>query len=242
VNRFSIGVGTASLALLATACSSAPPAAATTAAAPATSVSAYASAGAVVGTAARTPTAAASATSSAPTASPAATSTAPTARTATSVRAGRYAVGDSVMLGARSALRSRGFAVNATESRQFSAAVSILRSRKAAGTLPRNVIVHLGTNGYISLADCKAVINVAGSARRVFLVNNRVPRVWQAANNRTLRTCDASFAAGRALVVDWYRHSQGRGGWLYSDGFHLTPTGRTAYASFVDAAVDRNRL
>lgn len=224
MNRIALGAATASLALLVSACSSAPPASAapTATATPSPSVSAYASAGSLVGSASLAPSAPAATTSTA--------------------RAGRYAVGDSVMLGARTGLRTRGFVVNATESRQFATAVSIIRNRKAAGTLPRQVIVHLGTNGYIALSDCKAIVSAAGTGRRVFLVNNRVPRVWQGANNRTLRSCDAAFAPIRAMVVDWYGYSKGRSSWLYSDGIHLTPTGRTAYANFIDAAVDRYGL
>ncbi len=239
MNRIALGAATASLALLVSACSSASPASArpsATSAAPG-STSAYAAAGALVGSAT------AAATPSLSTATAAATPTA--ARTAAPTalaRAGRYAVGDSVMLGAKTRLQSRGFVVNATESRQFATAVSIIRNRKAAGTLPRQVIIHLGTNGYIALSDCKAIVSAAGTGRRVFLVNNRVPRVWQNANNRTLRACDAAFAPVRAMVVDWYGYSKGRSSWLYSDGLHLPPTGRTAYANFVDAAVDRYGL
>ena len=233
MNRIALGAATASLALLVSACSSAPPASAapTATATPSPSVSAYASAGSLVGSASLAPSAPAATRSTARTAAPTALA-----------RAGRYAVGDSVMLGARTGLRTRGFVVNATESRQFATAVSIIRNRKAAGTLPRQVIVHLGTNGYIALSDCKAIVSAAGTGRRVFLVNNRVPRVWQGANNRTLRSCDAAFAPIRAMVVDWYGYSKGRSSWLYSDGIHLTPTGRTAYANFIDAAVDRYGL
>ena len=233
MNRIALGAATASLALLVSACSSAPPASAapTATATPSPSVSAYASAGSLVGSASLAPSAPAATRSTARAAAPTALA-----------RAGRYAVGDSVMLGARTRLQTRGFVVNATESRQFATAVSIIRNRKAAGTLPRQVIVHLGTNGYIALSDCKAIVSAAGTGRRVFLVNNRVPRVWQGANNRTLRSCDAAFAPIRAMVVDWYGYSKGRSSWLYSDGIHLTPTGRTAYANFIDAAVDRYGL
>ena len=50
--------------------------------------------------------------------------TAPAAQAVTVIPTGRYAIGDSVMLGAKPNLASRGFVVNATESRQFSAALS----------------------------------------------------------------------------------------------------------------------
>ena len=153
--------------------------------------------------------------------------------------AGRYALGDSVMLGSRSRLEARGFRVSASVSRQFSAAPALLRARIAAGWLPRNVVVHLGTNGTIRLADCKAVVVIAGPARRVFLVTDRVPRTWMAPNNRVLRSCDAAFAAGRVVLVDWATYSAGHRTWFATDGFHPSTTGRFYYTMLIDTAVDK---
>lgn len=153
---------------------------------------------------------------------------------------GRWALGDSVMLGAKTNLANRGFIVNAKTSRQFGTAVPLVRER--LGWLPRNVVIHLGTNGYITLSDCKRVVSLAGAGRKVFLVTTKAPRVWQSANNRTLRACDAAFAANRVMLIDWYRAAYGKSSWVYSDGIHLTPTGRTAYAALIDGAVDRYGL
>jgi hypothetical protein len=158
------------------------------------------------------------------------------------VRAGRYAIGDSVMLGAKANLTARSFRVNATVSRQFGSAKSLVAAGVRAGTLPRNVVIHLGTNGTISAADCRTIVRTAGTSRRVFFVTVKVPRSWMASNNRTLRSCDASFAAGRVVLIDWARASSGRSSWFYRDGYHLTGTGRSAYAALVDSVVDRNRL
>lgn len=154
------------------------------------------------------------------------------------VPTGRYALGDSVMLGARSGLVARGFQVNATESRQFSAAVSIVKAKVVNRTLPRNLVVALGTNGYIRLSDCTAIVSAAGTARRVFLVTNRVPRVWQNQNNATLRSCDKAFTSSRVVLIDWYAYSRGHSSWFYSDGIHLKPAGRSAYATLLDAKLD----
>ena len=162
----------------------------------------------------------------------------PATPSAVVVPTGRYALGDSVMLGARAGLNARGFQVNAVESRQFSAAVPIVRTKVLNHTLPRNLIIALGTNGYIRLTDCKAIVSAAGTARRVFLVTNRVPRSWGKPNNNTLRACDAAFASGRVVLVDWYAYSAGHTSWFYSDRIHLRPTGQTAYARLLDATLD----
>ena len=184
----------------------------------------------------------ASVTAEAPAAAivPASTSTAVIAPTA--VRAGRYAIGDSVMLGAKPNLTARGFRVNATVSRQFGTAKSLVAYAARTGTLPRNVIVHLGTNGTITYSDCRTVVRNAGSSRRVFFVTVKVPRSWMASNNRTLRRCDASFRAGRVVLIDWAKASAGRSSWFARDGYHLTTSGRRAYAALLDRMVDRYHL
>src|SRR5215212_6048236 len=56
------------------------------------------------------------------------------------VAGGRYAIGDSVMLGAKTQLQNRGFVVNAKGSRQFSEAVTIVKQKAASGVLRRKVI------------------------------------------------------------------------------------------------------
>ncbi len=55
-----------------------------------------------------------------------------------------YALGDSVMLGAKTQLEKRGIRTDATVSRQFSSGVAILEAKRAAGTLPKRVVIHLG--------------------------------------------------------------------------------------------------
>ena len=102
------------------------------------------------------------------------------------IPAGRYAIGDSVMLGAREALIARGFRVNAEVSRQFDDSVRLVRELAAGGHLPVNVIVHLGTNGLIDGADCDRLVHVPDPPRHVYLVTVKVPRPYRDANNARL--------------------------------------------------------
>lgn len=152
----------------------------------------------------------------------------------------RVAIGDSVMVGAKSQLQSRGFRVDATVSRQFYSADDVLRSYGSG--LARNVVLHLGTNGTVTLADCKRTVRIAGPSRRVFLVTNKVPRSWQNGNNSALRSCDAAFPGDRVVLVDWYSASRNQPGWFWSDGHHLRPEGAAAFARLIDSAVDRQGL
>lgn len=152
----------------------------------------------------------------------------------------RLAVGDSLLVAARHQLRRRGFTVRAKVGRQFSAAPAILRGY--GSKLARNVVIELGTNGTVSLATCKKVVRIAGKHRRVFLVNNRVPRSWQNSNNRTLRRCDRSFPGRRVRVIDWHEASAGHRSWFAADGVHHTARGRRAFVRVIDRAVDKHGL
>ena len=156
---------------------------------------------------------------------------------AAAIPRGRVAIGDSVMLGAAEELRARGFRrVDAVVSRQFYSADDVLRSYRSRGRLPRIVVIGLGTNGTATLSQCHSAV-AAAPRRAVFLVNNRVPRSWQASNNRVLRACAGDF--GRVRLINWYRKSSGHSGWIASDGYHLTSVGQKRYARFVDSRIDR---
>ena len=145
--------------------------------------------------------------------------------TALAISGGRYAIGDSVMLGARDELRARGFIVDTEKSRQFSDAVTIVRHKAASGVLRRKVIIHLGTNGIlIQPSQCDAIAKAAGSGRHVYLVTvtgpTRYPKIRKAHRH------------ANTSLLDWYGYSRGHGGWFY-DGMHLTGSGQDAYAAYL---------
>jgi hypothetical protein len=153
---------------------------------------------------------------------------------------GRLAVGDSLMVSVTPWMASQGFRVHAKVGRQFSTAPGIVRS--FGSKLPRNVVVELGTNGTVSLGACRSVVNAAGKYRRVFLVTARVPRSWEAGNLRTLAACEASYSAKRVRIIDWHAHSAGHPEWFVADRVHLSPSGRDAFRTLIDAEVDAHGL
>jgi hypothetical protein len=153
------------------------------------------------------------------------------------VPAGTYALGDSVMLGSRTLLRRRGIVVDAVVSRQFSTAAATLASVRRAGRLPRNVVVHLGTNGNVALADCRALVDSLGGGRRVFLVTAHAPRSWVPLVNRHLRACAKAYAGHRVIVVDWDRAATGHPSWFAADGIHPSSVGRPHYVAVIAAAL-----
>lgn len=159
--------------------------------------------------------------------------------TASSIPAGRVAYGDSVMLGSKRLLQGRGFTVDAKVGRQFGASYNAIVKLRQGHVLPRNIVIHLGTNGTISVHDCRAVVDAAGPDRRVFLVNVRVPRPWMHSNNVHLATCAAAYPVSRVIVIDWAAASNPRREWFGPDNIHPDAAGRAAYTALIDATVDQ---
>lgn len=149
------------------------------------------------------------------------------------------AIGDSVMLGARWALQKQGITtVDAAKSRQAAAGAARVRARGAA--LPRNVVVHLGTNGTFPEQTCTDLLRAVGPDRRLFLLTISVPRKWESANNARIRAC-ADQHPGRVVLVDWNRAAKEHPRWLYADHIHLRPEGARGYARLISQAVENAR-
>jgi hypothetical protein len=141
------------------------------------------------------------------------------------------AVGDSVMLGAARALRDQfpGIEIDAVVGRQFDEGLAIIRAMGRDDELPGTVIVHLGTNGPIGGDRCDALMEIL-AGRRVILVNNHVPRAWEAGNNELLESCAERHGAS---LVDWHSDATG----LAPDGYHMGGAGAGPYAALIAAAL-----
>jgi len=148
-------------------------------------------------------------------------------------------LGDSVMLGSVSLLHAHGVRVDAKVSRQFAMAPALVRAYRRAKALPPNVVVHLGTNGTVSGSDCRAVVDAAGSSRRVFLVTIHAHRVWTTQANRSIRGCAAHYGTSRVVVLDWAALAAAHPRWFWSDGIHPNSTGQRAYAAMITSGIGR---
>ena len=145
-------------------------------------------------------------------------------------RAEPTAIGDSVMRGARTQLRARGFTVNATVNRQFWEGVDLVERLARNGELPRHVVVHLGNNGYISMASCHELVDAIGR-RELALVNLHLPRSWRRENNDRLARC--ARGEPNVHVIDWNGYARGHDAWFADDGYHLTTLGGRRYAAYL---------
>ena len=146
-------------------------------------------------------------------------------------------IGDSVMLGAREHLGRTiaGVRVDAEVGRQGSQGVKLLKEFRAHAVLCNSVVVHLGTNGYLSETHYREMLKQLQDRPVVVLVNIHANRHWTAANNRMIARVGREFQNTR--VVDWHALSDRRPEFFVSDGVHLSGTGIQAMAREIRRAV-----
>ena len=144
------------------------------------------------------------------------------------------AVGDSVMLGAADQLYrdiDNLTVMDAEVGLQASAAIDILRRRRALGQLGDVVIVHIGNNGIFTPRQFDEMMRVLAGVREVVFVNVNVPRAWERPNNATLAQGVRRYP--NAVLVDWYSASVYHPEYFVSDGVHLQIKGQRVYADLI---------
>jgi peptidoglycan/LPS O-acetylase OafA/YrhL len=151
------------------------------------------------------------------------------------------AVGDSVMLGASSALEATlgsELHVDAVVSRQPEQTIARLFAYRAAGTLPPRVIVHIGDNGPVYYADLVRLRSALAGVPLVVIVNVRVATTWQSEVNSELPQAVSGWH--EATIADWYDASAGGG--AVADGTHTTTAGAQLFAALIARALHTPHL
>ena len=143
-----------------------------------------------------------------------------------------FALGDSVMLGAATALQSTigNLEVDAAVSRQVSHGIDILSWRADNGLLGDVVIIHLGNNGYFSQGQMEQIMSILSGVDRVVFVTVKVPREWEGPNNVVIQS---AAAYPNVAVVDWHATGVENPGFFWDDGFHLRSHGAYWYAGML---------
>jgi hypothetical protein len=141
------------------------------------------------------------------------------------------------MLGAANALRAAipGIRIDAEVGRQWLAGVDLVKTLAAGSQLGSTVIIGLGNNGTVTPAGFAAMMAALAGVSHVIVVDVRVDRTWQNADNAVLRAGAAAYP--NVHLLDWYGFSAGHGAWFFSDGTHLRPQAAPTYAAFIAAAV-----
>jgi len=149
------------------------------------------------------------------------------------------AVGDSVMLGAATALARDvpNLDLDAKVGRQMSSALDILRADRSAGRLGDVVVLHMGNNGVLTQGQLDQLMQVLSGVPCVVLVNDKVPRPWQDPNDALLQQLAAHHPT--VHLVDWRGFSVPHPEFFWDDDTHLRPNGAQAYAALVASQVPR---
>ncbi|HET6314707.1 MAG TPA: acyltransferase family protein, partial [Chloroflexia bacterium] len=150
------------------------------------------------------------------------------------------AIGDSVMQGAaRELVRVLGAIapteVDAAKSRQVSQAINLIRGKRDAGTLGDVVVIHMGTNGTFTAKQFEQMMQLLSGVRKVIFVNLKVPRQWEANNNKVITEGVQRYP--NTVIVDWKAASAGQPTLFAKDGIHLQPAGARLYTSLIAAQV-----
>lgn len=167
--------------------------------------------------------------------SPGATSPSPAA-TPTRDTGTVSAIGDSVMLGARSVLKDviPGTRVDAAVSRYPGAFIGKLKRYVAGNRLAPIVVLHPGTNGVLPESMMREMLDILVDSPRVVVVNTNMPRTWREPNNNVMADVVPQYP--NAVLADWRAVSLDRPEYFASDGIHLTEQGARAYAALIKQA------
>lgn len=148
------------------------------------------------------------------------------------------AIGDSVMLGAADILTKRGITVDALKSRAFIQALEIANFLKSVNRLGEAVIIHLGTNNYVSKETLDAIMVPLADVSIVLFLTTHVPeKAWQDPNNVLIHALVNEY--GNVKILDWYTIAEAHPEYLYRDEIHLNEIGQEVYADLIMQAIGR---
>jgi hypothetical protein len=135
-------------------------------------------------------------------------------------------LGDSSELLAVAPLARLGLQADARGCRPLSDAVSIMAARRAAGTLPRLVVLGVGANGGIDRALLRKALRLVGPDGRLGLVT--AATTAQAAGAMRAFHADRPL---RTILIDWAASGLWRN--YGGDGIHIGYEGEAVLASFI---------
>lgn len=144
-----------------------------------------------------------------------------------------FALGDSVMLGARPVLIRKLpiISFDAVVGRQGSDLLKLVKRLGGENKLTNTILIHIGTNGYIYEQNLEQILQILHSAKRIVFINVHASRRWSDDNNDLLRK---EYNKNKKItLVDWHAAAEGHPEYFVKDGIHLTLKGMGAYAELV---------
>jgi hypothetical protein len=140
-------------------------------------------------------------------------------------------VGDSVMLLPLGVgdLAAVGYDANGQGCRSFAAGLNVMRKQRRAGRLPRFVVLALGTDGRVKMAQVKEALRIAGPDRILGLVTPRELGGGAGFDASVMRKAAGKHRA-KIVLFDWVRYSRRHNNWFQPDHAHLSYAGSAAFA------------
>jgi peptidoglycan/LPS O-acetylase OafA/YrhL len=147
------------------------------------------------------------------------------------------AVGDSMLVATAGALADAlgRVEVDASIGRQVDEGIEIVEARRQAGTLPDVVVLNLGVNGPLYVAQFQRAMEVLRDVDLVVWVTVTVPRPWEATTNKVLAQQVPRYP--NAILVDWHAKSAGHEELFWRDGYHPRAEGAQLYAELITDAI-----
>ena len=130
-----------------------------------------------------------------------------------------FAVGESVMLGAKSDLDARGIQTIAAEAADWKLVLGELQQAKSEFHITDGIVLQLGTDGTVSRRQYDAVLTEVSDLPRVVVMTVKADRPWIQANNEIIRSLPLTHP--NVVVLDWEARAAEVADHLASDGIHL---------------------
>jgi hypothetical protein len=143
------------------------------------------------------------------------------------------AIGESVMLGAKSQLEAAGFVVDAAENRQGPQVVDVVSKLRAAGRLGNTVVIHIGTNGEVTDDTfAKIMANLPpADVQSVWFLTVRANLAWIDGNNQRILGLQSKYP--NVHIGYWGDLVPSVTG-MSKDGIHLkTDAAKQTYADLI---------
>ena len=134
-----------------------------------------------------------------------------------------FAVGESVMLGAKPVLDARGITTVAEVSKGPDWELEQLRLAKTKYRITHGVVIQLGTNGTVTPEQYEAVLAEVADVPRVVVMTVKAPKPWIEGNNEIIRALPATHP--NVVLLDWQVRAEEVAGHLSNSvdgGVHLS--------------------
>lgn len=142
------------------------------------------------------------------------------------------AIGDSIMVDIAPCLGKEynNITIDGKVGRNMSAAAKLASSYSGFNSPDNAVILEIGTNGGITDAQIDFFLRTFEKAN-VYLVNTRVPRSWEKADNKILK--EKADEREKVILIDWYSEAIKHPEYFGKDGVHLTSSGSKALTRLI---------